>query len=466
MQRIHKAVLCIALLVLILGTAHVLLHAAEFFGGSQRLESDRIILHYPDIMPEENAKAFLKDRGEALQFVEGFLHVKLETPLIVHIHATLLASSGGALYAGHPTIEYNLPVNRLQRTPIFPEGGTPVHEIVHVVAGHEWSPILSLALGEGMAVALDFLRRPSGTVDPHLFTKGLMLMDALMPLDELFSIRFRDSLTASEALLNIYYESASFILFLIDRYDMEKLRQLNRVSWLPISMLKQEVYQIYGCNFSTLEKGWCQFLERYATGQEARAEYVVQMLNDWAGLIGGPLKQLELYWHTSPFLLVSPSAKVYGEYDALLGSLIKLASQRAEEADPEAAGKDYEFYQSALATVKNSLATWLEAVHTFEAALNSIAVAKMDDYDFIITELEAAQGLYQEVGDVGMVDRVGKFITAFQSLVLGVTTFAQGSAQIAEETLSKALDLFSELDRQEMVYKVNHLLEIYRYVTP
>jgi hypothetical protein len=462
MQQTHKAVLCIALLVLILGTAHVLLHATESSWGSQRVESDRIILHYPAIMPEENAKAFLKDRGKALQFVEDFLQVKLEMPLTIHIHATLIASSGRALYSPQPTIEYNLPVNRLQRKPILSEDGTPVHEIVHIVADHEWSPILSLALGEGMAVALDFISRPSGMVDPHLFTKGLMLMDALMPLDELFSIRFRDSLTASEALLNIYYESASFILFLIDRYDMEKLRQLNRVSWLPISMLKQKVYQIYGCNLSALKNGWRQFLERYAMGQEARAEYVVQTLNDWADLIGGLLKQLALCWRTSPFLLVSPSGKVYEEYDALLGSLIKLARPRAEEAGPEAARKDYELYQSALATVKNSLATWLEAIQTFEAVLNSIP--EQSDYETIIDELEEIQALYREVGDEGMVTRTGEYIAAFQLLQEGVNRLMDGNLASAENTLVNALELFSKLDEQQMARQVSRLLELSRHV--
>ena len=462
MWFVFKVLPFIAFLPLVIGAGSAPGYSAEFNWDTNLLESDRIILHYPSIMPEEKAKAFLKDRGKALQFVEDFLQVKLEMPLIIHIHATLLASSGRALYADHPTIEYNLPVNRLQRTPTLPEGGTPVHEIVHVVADHEWSPILSLALGEGMAVALDSLRRPSGTVDPHLFTKGLMLMDALMPLDELFSIRFRDSLTASEALLNIYYESASFILFLINRYDMEKLRQLNRVSWLPISMLKQEVYQIYGCNFSTLEKGWCQFLERYAMGQEARAEYVVQTLNDWADLIGGLLKQLEPYWYTSPFLLVSPSAKVYGEYDVLLGSLIKLASPRAEETGAEVAGKDYEFYQSALATVKKSLATWLEAIQSFEAVLNSIP--KRPDYGTIIDEIEEIQALYREVDDEGMVTRTGEYITAFQDLSKGKIALMEGDRVLAENLLSRALALFSKLDEQQMARQVSRLLEFSRYV--
>jgi hypothetical protein len=155
----------------------------------QTLKSDRIVLYYPDIMPEETARAFLEGRNEALQFVEDFLQVKLETPLTIQVNVSLIVPSGGAIAWYTPAIVYQIPFCRIQVQSLATssEGGVPAHEETHVVANYRWGYITSRPLGEGLAVAVDFRSRPYNMIDPHLFSKGFSLKDELMPIEALFS---------------------------------------------------------------------------------------------------------------------------------------------------------------------------------------------------------------------------------------------------------------------------------------
>ena len=425
------------------------------------LEGDRIILHYLTIISEENARALLKDRIRALEFVEDFLQIRFEGTLEVTVNPVLIAGTAHAFPCPPYTIVCGVPLYRLTTFGRVYEHGLEVHEEVHIVAGQQWTTIAAVALKEGLAVAVDFVSCSPNVIDIHLISKGLKQIGKLLPFDELLSINENSIMFALSA-INVYYEGASFIHFLISKYEIKPFTQFYRLSWMPISTLKQKIHQIYGKELSTLEEEWHQFLEEYAPGQERRGEYAVEALMSRGPALSQFLKQLESYWEDAPFKLVSPSARVYREYDALLGSLIKLASPRAEEAGPEAARKDYEFYQSALATVKNSLAAWLEAIQTFEAVLNSIP--EQSDYGTIIDELEEIQALYREVGDEGMVTRTGEYIAAFQLLQEGENRLMDGNLASAENTLVNALELFSKLDEQQMARQVSRLLELSRHV--
>ncbi len=426
------------------------------------MTNDRIVLYYPNIMPEETARAFLEDRRVALEFVEDFLQVELEKPLTILIHVSLISSSGRAADSKEPTVEYSLPYNWLRRIS-YPSGnGTAVHEVVHIVAHNEWSPTLSLFLGEGMAVALDFLSRPSRVVDPHLLTSGLMLLNESMPLDELFSTRFRYSLTASEALLNLYYEGASFVLFLIDQFGLQKLRQLYRVSWMPISMLKEEFCRIYDEELAHVERDWLGFLAGYAVGQEARAKRVTQAMSDFSDRIGGSLRELEEYWNTFSFQLVTPPEKVSKEYRTLTSLLIALGSASEQGITPSEAEEAYEAFEKALTEVESSLALWLRAIQMFESVLNLIVDAP--DYEDVITKLEEAQTLYRQVGDDGMVARTSEYIAAFQHLQEGKIALMNGDDDLAQSSFSMAWAHFSKLDEQAIIHRVKRLLELSRHV--
>lgn len=95
-----------------------------------------------------------------------------------------------------------------------------------------------------------------------------------------------------------------------------------------------------------------------------------------------------------------------------------------------------------------------------------MSTAEVDDYGSLLARLEEARERYQHVGDDGTAERVGRFIAALHCVVQGTDAFARGAPEAAEGLLLKAASLFAELGRLEMVNKVDHLLEVYRYVTP
>lgn len=428
------------------------------------MTDDRIVLRYPDIMPEETARALLENRRAALEFVEDFLRVELGKPVTIQIYVSLIAYTGEVIASLQPEILFHIPFHRLQNMPPLSAGNA--HEEVHVVAYHAWSPPLSRFLGEGMAVAIDFRSRPRTTYDPHLFSKGLTLKDELMPIESLFLQQFAPSLPASRVSLYIYVESASFVLFLIDHYGLEKLKQLNEASGLPFSMFEEKVCKIYGQGLASLEQDWHRFLESYGVGQEARAKYVVLAMFDFSDRITDSLSELEKYWNRSPFQLVSPSEKVSDEYGTLMRLLVALGCSSDQEMTRNEADNAYDAFERTLTAIESLSTTWLKAIRTFEETLSSMSTADVDNYGSLIARLEEAWERYQHVGDDGTAERVGKFIAALQCVVKGRDAFASGAPQAAEELLLKASSLFAKLGRQEMVNKVDHLLEVYRCVTP
>ncbi len=424
------------------------------------MTDDRIVLRYPNIMPEETARALLENRRAALEFVENFLDVKLEKPLTIQVNVSLIATAGEVFASLQPEILFHIPFHRLQSTPPLSKGNA--HEETHVVATHAWSPPLSRFLGEGMAVAIDFRSRPRTTYNPHLFSKGLALMDDLMSIESLFLQRFDPSLSAPRVSVYTYVESASFVLFLIDDYGLERLKQLNEVSGLPFSMFEEQVCKIYGQELAGLEKDWIRFLAGYAVGQEARARHFVQAAFDFSDRITESLSELEKYWNRSPFQLVSPSEKVPNEYETLTRLLVALGSFSDQGMTPGEADEAYQAFEKALTAVESSLTLWLRAIQMFESVLNLIL--DIPDYEGVITKLEEAQTLYQQVGDDGMTTRTGEYIVAFQHLQQGEIALMNGDYDLAQSSFSMAWTHFSKLGEQEIIHRVKRLQELSRHV--
>jgi hypothetical protein len=424
------------------------------------MTGDRIVLRYPDIMPEEVARALLENRRRALEFVEDFLQVKLEKPLTIQVNVSLIATTGEVFASLQPEILFHIPFHRLQSMPPLSEGNA--HEETHVVATHAWSPPLCRFLGEGMAVAIDFSSRPRTTYNPHLFAKGLALMDILMPIESLFLQRFDLSLPASRVSMYIYVESASFVLFLIDDYGLEKLKQLNEVSGLPFSMFEEQVYKIYGQGLADLEQDWHRFLDSYGVGQEARARHFVQAAFDFSDRVVCSLSELEEYWSKFAFGLVSPSEKVSNEYGTLTHLLIALGNLSDQGMTPSEADEAYKAFEKALTEVESSLTLWLRAIQIFESVLTLIL--DIPDYEDVITKLEEAQKLYRRVGDNGMVTRTREYIIAFQHLKQGEIALMHGYHDLACSSFSRALGHFSKLGEQGIIQHVKRLLELARHV--
>ena len=430
------------------------------------MQGDRIILYYPDIMPEEAARALLENRRRALEFVEDFLQVELEKPLTIQVNVSLIALSGRVIDPNEPSILFDIPFHRLQGASPLSEGNA--HEEAHVVAYCAWSALPSQPVNEGLAVAVDFRSRPRTTYDPHLLSKGLALRSELMAIEPLFSQPFDAPPPASTSrdVLYTYLETASFVLFLIDQYGLERFQRLYRVSLVPIPNFGEAFCRIYDEEIAYVERDWLEFLAGYAVGQEARARRFVQATFDFFDRVVCSLNELEEYWGKFAFELVSPSERASDEYGILTTVLTTLGRFSEQGMTLNEADALYDAFEKALTTVESSLTLWLNAIQTFKDVLASVAMADVDDYDPLIAKLEEARERYQHVGDDGMVERVGKFIAALQCLVEGTDAFASGAPEAAEELLLKASSLFAELGRQEMVNKVDHLLEACCRVTP
>jgi len=432
------------------------------FWNYRTMEGDRIILRYPDIMSDDTARALLENRRRALEFVEEFLQVELENPLMIQINVSLIALSGRVIDPNVPSILFNIPFHRMQSTPTLSEGNA--HEETHVVAYCAWSALPSQAVNEGLAVAVDIRARPRNTYDPHLLSKGLALRGELMAIEPLFSQPFevpRPPLTSREVLCT-YSETASFVLFLIDQYGLERFQRLYRVSLAPIPSFGEAFCRIYDEELAHVERDWLGFLGGYAVGREARAKYFVQATFDFSDRALDALSELEEYWSKFAFELVSPSEKVSNEYETLTRLHIALGSASEQGMAPNEVDEAYDAFERALTAIQSLSTTWLEALRTFEDVLDFMADA--DDYESIVAKLKKAQVLYRKVGDEGMVTRTGEYITAFQLLQEGEFALMEGNRVLADDSLSRALGLFSKLDEQQMVRQVSRLLEFSRCV--
>jgi len=430
------------------------------------MTDDRIVLRYPNIMPEETARTLLENRRAALEFVEEFLQTRLEQPLEITINVSLLTSSGSAWFSRSPTVIYNFSFLHLQSDEWRSGRGLAVHEIIHVVDLYQWTLAANLALREGLAVAGDVAARPSVLLDPHLVCKGLLIENVLIPVDDLLAMNDRLSLTFAENQSIIYQEGASFVRFLLAKYGLSRFREFYKHSYLPVTSLHEEACQTYGKDLSSLEKEWLRLLRGYVPEEHLRAIYIAEAVRKVDMRIGSLVQQLEGYWKRAPFELVSPSEKVQKEHDTFLDSMVILGRPSDDGGNADAPAEALAAYNRAVAELDASLSTWLKAIRTFEETLGSMSTADVDNYGSLIGRLEEAWGRYQHVGDDGTAERVGKFIAALQCVVEGTDAFASGAPEAAEELLLKASSLFAKLGRQEMVNKVDHLLEVYRRVTP
>jgi len=378
------------------------------------ITDDRIVLYYPDIMPEETARALLKDRIKALEFAEEFLQTRLEEPLEITVNVSLLTTSGGVWPSRSPTVMYNFPFLHLQSVEWQSQRGLAVHEIIHVVDLYQWTLAANLALREGLAVAGDVASRPSVLLDPHLACKALLIGNALIPLGELLAMNDRLSLTFAENQMIIYQEGASFVQFLIAQYGLSRFRDFYKVSYLPVASLQEEARRTYGKALSSIEEEWLRFLRGYAPEEELRAQYIAEVLQAIDTRIVMPLEQLESYWKRAPFALVSPSEKVQREHDTFLGSMVTLGRPGDGQGSADATAKALDACNRAVAVLNASLSIWLEAIRTFQALLSSLP--SRSDYGAIIAELAEIQSLYRQAGDDGMVSRIEGYIAAFQYL--------------------------------------------------
>lgn len=424
----------------------------------KQLEGDRVILFYPSIMPEENAKFFLENEERALRYVEGFLHVQYEDMVKVYITAECLFGFG---YAGPGMITYCFPPLYFQRGILLAflereEGEIFTHEMVHVVAFQLGQP--SRALMEGLATAVNSLSAPSSSVDLHLLNKGLLRIGKLEPIVQVLA----DALDNS---LYIYNESGSFVLSLIQKYGIEKFKEFYQTVRMRLLLLdqqhvEQEFLRVYGLDLAYVEGEWHRFLGGYAPGLEIQAEYIARARFCYGAeeipYLMDRLEEFYQQWLRGYPQYVGPlPERVYRRMEVSFEALHDLEHDLSLPVE-----QAYERFQESVNAFKVLLEHWWAAVLAFMDAKELIWESA--PYEGIIAKLEEAQGLYQTVGNEVMVAKTGDYITAFQLLQEGEELLWIDNTQ-AKHLLLRALALFLRLDEQRMADKVRGLLDLCRY---
>ena len=146
----------------------------------------------------------------------------------------------------------------------------------HLLAKRKLNLLVPPFLAEGLAEAMDFTHQPQDVVDPHLASKGLLLLDEFRPLSELFVLT-RRGLAWSDQKKYLCWQGGSFVAFLIEEYGLEKFKRFYRTDYIKLTLNPGEaIEEIYGKSISKLETDWKNFLEGYATGEESRAEFFLK----------------------------------------------------------------------------------------------------------------------------------------------------------------------------------------------
>jgi hypothetical protein len=121
---------------------------------------------------------------------------------------------------------------------------TPGHEITHVITFHTMGEPSEALLGEGVAVWLDH-----GGNDYHRRCADLARSDRLVPLAELLGDGWDGSAAA-------YYEAGSFTGFLLERYGLDRFKDVYTAPDLPAALKR-----VYRASLTTLETKWLTALQ-------------------------------------------------------------------------------------------------------------------------------------------------------------------------------------------------------------
>ncbi len=246
----------------------------------------RIILTYPDTLSPREAALFAKRQERALKQVEKLLRLRHQNDVRVHIKITPFREhrvSKSAIYYSFPIFEFQ---QIIENNALLAAG--ELHELTHYIM-YEFVPTKILRpdppgffLIEGLATAVDAMANQQEASFLHLLAKGAFLLGALKPILQIqpFDLPF------------LRYETAgSFTLFLIERYGIDKLKNLYR--FVFDDAFSKRVTQILGKSLFELEKDWLIFLEDYP---EKYARYIALASLDLNRLYELPIMRYGNCW--------------------------------------------------------------------------------------------------------------------------------------------------------------------------
>ncbi len=296
--------------------------------------------------------------------------------------------------------------------------------------------------------------------DPHYQSKGLLGIGRLAPIVQVWTRQQQGDLYN-------YYESGSFILFLVQGYGIEKFKTFYSAMrrgppFLSQQDVEQAFYQTYHEDLASVEAAWHRFLESYAPGLEQRAEYLVQTLfldeSEFSLLdklrVFYGLGQPGSPYYVGPIRYVGPvPERVYRLTRAWYSLYLRLASDPS--MPPEQA---FQEIKANIEVCDAIFQQWWAAVQMYIDA--RALIFQSAPYDSIISKLQESQWLYQAVGDEVMAENLGQYIAAYQFLSEGESLIGIGEQGQARSLLLKALTLFCQLNEPKLAQQVRLLLLI------
>lgn len=369
----------------------------------------KITLIYPSYADHSVIQSFMKRREGELAIAEDLLGNKVSSPVVIRIDPVLI--SGGAGFSNldkfHYTVPYCILSGIYETSQFFYQNcsgarETGVHEMTHLLAKRKLNPLVPPFLAEGLTVAMDFTYRPKDAVDPHLATKGLLLLDEFRPLNELLKLT-RRGLTWSDQKKHFYWQGGSFVAFLIDEYGLEKFKEFYKTDYITLTLRSDEAIEgIYGKSIPQLEKDWTDFLESYAPGEEKRARVFLQT---WEDRTGSRLYQrLVKIWEENQFELIGYSSKAYRLTREMHCARISLGNLSGPPTD-----QVLNTYLEADKETKELLETWLKAAELYKSSREDVGSSKVKAEE-TLSQLRKARDLYLKAGDNYMAGEISKLV--------------------------------------------------------
>jgi hypothetical protein len=254
---------------------------------------------------------------------------------------------------------------------------------------------------------MDFTYRPKDVVDPHLATKGLLLLDEFRPLNELLKLT-RTGLTWPDQKKHLYWQGGSLVAFLIDEYGLEKFKEFYKRDYVTLILHPNEAAgEIYEKSISQLEKDWTDFLEGYAPGEEKRARV---FLRAWEDRLGTEIyEQLVKIWEEYPFELIGYSSRAYRLTREIHCTRVDLGNLSGQPAE-----KTLEKYREADKEAKELLETWLRAAELFKRIKEEMNDPSVPTEGYI-TRLSEVKSLYSTAADQYMARKVSAVLDHFST---------------------------------------------------
>lgn len=295
------------------------------------------------------------------------------------------------------------------------QGLYDAHEMTHALAneiGFQYG-----LLAEGLAVYVEDYY--IGEMNLHGIVNILYTEDRLTSLEDLIDEFWCD-------ILFNYDISGSFTAFLIEEYGIEKYKEVYS---MPLDSLSFEA--VYGKSLVMLEAEWIAVIQHAEVTQEER-DIVRYRDNIREGL--------QVYFD------LGFSSFEHATYPAKAEEGICLFRETYKD-DPEKAF-------SYLPQFNEGMAAWSKAVETFEKALEEPGhQAKADLF-------EKAASLYETAGDEAMMEESRKYAAAYNSLQVALEYVNRHEAELAEDELNEATELFEQLGNAEEVFKARQQIQL------